>query len=289
MKKIKGFLAEKLDRFELTPKLLALFCAAAGVFTALMALLAPSKSSFYRLAVSPELWIIFVLVIVYKCKKPVDAAFMTGGMMLAVHFVSTLIQVPFVPNALTGFLKMVLVTAFCVPYAYYAKKALDEGGRFKDWAEILTAALYIIFALVNIKVFVYYLPWRFLAAVICIAVATLFIIDAVHDHTTIVAGACACGAVLLIGAVVVFAHRYNYKCVLLLDARKFPITEKWSAKVEDEHISDAEIESAADDSAVLEMTIYEKGENKVTLTDEDGNEHTFTVSYDEEEGIVIDE
>ena len=289
MDKIKGFLAKKLDSFELTPKLVAIFSAAAGVFTALMALLAPQKSSFYRLAVSPGFWIIAVLIIVYKSKKPVDAAFMSGGMMLAVHFVSAIIQVPFEPNALAGFLKMVLMAIFCAPYAYYAKKALDEGGRFKDWVEILTSALYIIFALVNIKVFVYYLPWRFLAAVICIAVAALLVADAVHDHTTIVAGACACGAVLLIGGIAVFSHRYNYKCTLLLDEKKFPISSGWSVSVEDEHISDAEIETAADDSAVLEMTIYEKGDNKVTLTDEDGNEHTFTVSYDEEDGILIDE
>ena len=289
MEKIKTKAAELLGRFSLSYRVIACLAAAMGVICAVLSLLCPEKTSFYRLSVSPELWLVFSSAIAYKSKKPSDAALFSGIMLIGMHFVAALIKTPFDPNAMSGFLKAVLISAFCVGYAYFFKRALDEGGRLKDWLFALSAAMYILFTLVNFKVFIYSFPFRLLALLICLAAALVFIYESIRDRTSRIVSASVCGVVFLVSALILFSHRYNYKCVVLLDSKKYPITEEWSVKSDDEHISEAKIEGAGEDSVQLSMTIYEAGENTLTFTDENGNEHKMKITYDEKNGVVIDE
>ena len=286
MERMKNELLSRFERLEISIKLLSVFTAAAGVLTALMALLAPDKSSLYSISASPALWIAFVLVIALKTKKPVDCAFMTGVMLLGSQFAAALIKTPFDREALTVFFKWVLISALCVTYAYFLKRAFIENGRLKDALLSATSAFYVICALSSLKVLVYSFPWRLLSFLFCIAMALVLFYFAMHDRSSMIIAVCVCGGVFFISSIVLFSHRYRYSCVVMLDEARYPLTTEWSVEVSDSKISKADIEGSGN-GAVLNMTIYEEDDNTITLTDENGNEYSLTVSYNEKKGVNI--
>ena len=71
------------------------FAVLMGVWTALMALIAPDGSSFHDIAVTPEWWVLPAVLIMMNCEKPLEAALKTFVFFLISQPLVYLIQVPF--------------------------------------------------------------------------------------------------------------------------------------------------------------------------------------------------
>ena len=72
-----------------------IMAVALGIWTALMAMLAPDGSSFHDIAVTAEWWVLPAIIIILNCKTPLDAALKTFVFFLISQPLVYLIQVPF--------------------------------------------------------------------------------------------------------------------------------------------------------------------------------------------------
>lgn len=79
----------------MTWKKVIIYAIAAGVYTALMAILVPDWCSFHDIAVTEEGWILLALVVITNCEKPLEAALKTFVFFLISQPLVYLIQVPF--------------------------------------------------------------------------------------------------------------------------------------------------------------------------------------------------
>lgn len=288
MLEVLNSFCKRFREFELTWKRLGIFTGAMGVLTAICALVMPKMCSLYSISQSAELWIVLVLLIAMKCSKEVDAALMSGGMLFCSHFLAAMIKTPFNRAAPEEFIGWVPVIVCSVPYAYFACRFFkEEDGKGRVWLLSVTAAVMVLYGFVHLKGFVGRPVYQTAAVLFCFGAAAVMVKALIADRETRLISSVSCGVAVLIGAVCAFAHTYRYNCVVLLDDAKYPLTDSWSVTAEDTGISDPAISEGADDTAVLEVTFYEEGENTYTLTSPDGEEYEIVVNYDGDKGVNV--
>ena len=95
MKNIKKFLEKVFGGLEMSWPRVIIFAIIMGIWTALMAMLAPDGSSFHDIAVTIEWWVLPAMVIIVNSKKPLEAALKTFVFFLISQPLVYLIQVPF--------------------------------------------------------------------------------------------------------------------------------------------------------------------------------------------------
>lgn len=59
---------------KMTWPVVLIFAVLAGVITALIAMFVPDENSLHEVAVSVEAWILFAILIIVNCDKPLEAA-----------------------------------------------------------------------------------------------------------------------------------------------------------------------------------------------------------------------
>ena len=95
MKDMKKFLKKLFGGLNMTWKTTIIFAIVLGIYTALVAMLAPDSCSLHDIAVTFEWWILPAIIIIVNCKKPLEAALKTLVFFLISQPLVYLIQAPF--------------------------------------------------------------------------------------------------------------------------------------------------------------------------------------------------
>ena len=271
-----------------------IFALATGIYTGIMALLFPSTSSFHDIAVMFEAWILFAIIIIVNCEKPLEAALKTFVFFLISQPLIYLVQVPF--NEM-GF-------GLFMYYKYWFMiTLLTFPGAFIGWfikknnilAGIILSVMLVLLVYMGtgyLNTAIYNFPNHLLSAVYCFAIVPVMIYGIFSDKKAIITAS----AISMVAAAVFLIMTFGVQHVrmsanIFLDEEKYDINSSWSVSVENEKISSARIEKRFENAERdgLLMDFYEYGENKVTLKDEEGIEHHVIVSYDKDGHIDINE
>ena len=231
MKKIFGGI-------KMTWPVLILFAVISGLITGLIALLVPDGSSFRQIAVTFEAWILLAIIVVVNCEKPLDAACKTFVYFLISQPLVYLVQVPF--NSM-GF----GLFRYYYPYWFYWTLATFPGG-FIAWfikrddilgSLILSVALagLVSFGSDYLKTLLSDPPKFLVSTLFCFGTVPLLIVAVLHKRNPRLI---ASGIAVLALAFCLFLQfrngtDRNYEMNIGLDWEKYPITEEWTAALED--------------------------------------------------------
>ena len=270
-----------------------ILAVAMGAYTALMALLVPSSSSFHDIAVYLDGWILPAIIIITNCKKPLEAALKTFVFFLISQPLVYLIQVPFNQQGwgIFGFYKYwFLITLLTFPGAFigwFIKKDNIFAGFILSVMLVVLAYDGASYAYQQLTEF----PHHLLSAIFCFAMIPVLIFGVLDNKKAkiaasviaVLATAACCYKFFSVKATIMGGN------VLFDDTEKYSIDSSWTAEAEDESISKAWIEEAPGGGSQLMMEFYKPDPNKVVLSDGEGNEYTITVQLNEDKNIVVDE
>ncbi len=271
-----------------------IFAVAAGIYTGIMALLFPSTSSFHDIAVTFEAWVLFAIIIIVNCEKPLEAAIKTFVFFLISQPLIYLVQVPFSEMGFGLFMY----------YRYWFMiTLLTFPGAFIGWfikknnilAGIILSVMLVLLVFTGtgyLDTVIYNFPGHLLSAIYCFAIVPVMIYGIFSDKKAIITASAISIAAAAITLVMTFSVQHvRMSANIFLDEEKYDINSSWSVSVDDESISSARIgkhfENAEKEQLLMEF--YEYGENKVTLTDEKGKEHHITVNYDKDGSLNVNE
>ena len=268
------------------------FAVLAGAFTALMALLVPDGSSFHQIAVTVEAWILFAIVIICNCDKPLEAACKTFVFFLISQPLVYLIQVPFHPMGwqLFGYYRYwFFITLLTFPGAFlgwYIKKD-------NIWSALILSVMLVLLVSQGVgylKTVLIYFPRMLFAMLFCFGLAVLLIFGVLHDKKARIVACAITLAAVIACSVLTFGSRTSMERVagnVLLENEVFQLDESWSVSVEDPSLSTGEIRERPGGGYELFMHYYKPGENIVTLTDGEGNEYQLRITLDEENNVDV--
>ena len=224
-------------RIRMTWPRLILFAVVSGVVTGLIALLVPDGSSFRQIAVTFEAWIVLAIIIVVNCDKPPEAACKTFVYFLISQPLVYLVQVPF--NRL-GF----DLFHYYWPTWFYWTVATLPGAfiawfiKRDDWiaAVILSVALGMLIFLGGdyLRSLLQAPPKYLVSTLFCFGSVPVLILCVLHKRNPRLIAA---GLAVLALAGSLFYHFRNglngYEITIGLDPDLYPVTEDWTAELED--------------------------------------------------------
>ncbi len=176
---------------EMTWRRVIIFAVAAGVWTALMAMLVPDGNSFHDIAVTIEWWILLAIIVIVNCKKPLEAALKTFVFFLISQPLVYLIQVPFnsMGWGIFGYYPYWFgITLLTFPGAYigwYIKKDNWVSGVI---LAVATSALGVSGAFFVIRLFNGDFPNHLLTALYCLASIPMFALLILKNKTARILG-----------------------------------------------------------------------------------------------------
>ena len=156
---------------------LVIYSVAAGVYTALMALLVPDWCSFHDIAVTEEAWILLALVVITNCEKPLEAALKTFVFFLISQPIVYLVQVPFADMGwkLFGYYRywfIITLLTFAGAYiAWFIKKDNIVSGLVLSVAVIMLSISGVGYLSTTVSEF----PHHLLSAIYCLGIIPVFI------------------------------------------------------------------------------------------------------------------
>ena len=256
---------------------LIIFAVISGIVTALIALLVPDGSSIRQIAVSFEAWIVLAIIIVVNCEKPLEAACKTFVFFLISQPLVYLIQVPFSSMGwrLFGYYRYWFIwTLATFPggfIAWYIKR--------DDWigAVIHSVALVALiwFGTDYLKQLTGSFPRYLLATLFCFGMVPVLIFAVHHRKAARLTASVIAAAALAVLLVLTFAgfspNAYNVN--IGLDEETYPVTEGWTAELEDPDNGTVELnvgENGFSPTVHLQFKDFTKNTN-VILKDPEGN------------------
>ena len=270
MKKIFGGLKMTWPR-------LVIFAVISGIVTALIALLVPEGNSVKQIAVTFEAWIVLAIIIVVNCEKPLEAACKTFVYFLISQPLVYLIQVPFsrMGWGLFGYYR----------YWFYWTLATFPGGyiawhiKRDDWigAVIHSVALVALvwFGIDYLKLLIGSFPRYLLATLFCFGMVPVLILAVHHSKAARLTASVIAAVAFIVLMILTFSgfHRNAYSFSIGLDKQQYPVTEGWTAELEDPGNGTVKLDKGGDGfspSVYLEFLDFTKNTN-VILRDPDGN------------------
>ena len=267
-----------------------LFAVAAGVVTALAAMLVPDGNSFHEIAVSFETWILFAIIIITNCDTPLDAACKTFVFFLISQPLVYLIQVPFsyMGWGLFGYYRYwFMITVLTFPGAFL--------GWFikKDnvWSGLILSVMLVLLVLLGMGYLedtVRNFPRHLISTLFCLGQVPLYIFGILKDKKARwLAAVISVLAVLVAGWHMLRQPAMDTVMIVDLDESKYAVDENWTVSAADEKISTAELDTMGDGDYILRLHLYAKEPNVITLRDGAGNEYRLTVSYEDDYGVRV--
>ena len=262
---------------------LILFAVICGIVTALIALLVPEGNSVRQIAVTFEAWIVLAIIIVVNCEKPLEAACKTFVFFLVSQPLVYLIQVPFSSMGwkLFGYYK----------YWFLWTLATFPGGfiawyiRRDDWIgavihSVALAALIMIGA-GYLKQLIGNFPQYLLATLFCFGVVPVLILGIHRRKAARLTASVIAAVAFAVFVVLAFAgsNPNAYNVSIGLDQERFPVTEGWTAELEDPENGTVQLtvgDGVICPSLQLEFKDFTKNTN-VILKDPDGNARPFPI------------
>ena len=256
---------------------LIVFAVISGIVTALIALLVPEGNSVKQIAVTFEAWIVLAIIIVVNCEKPLEAACKTFVYFLISQPLVYLIQVPFSSMGwgLFGYYRYwffwTLATFPGAFIAWYIKR--------DDWigAVIHSVALValIFFGVGYLKQLIGNFPQYLLATLFCFGMVPVLIFAVHHRKAARLTASVIAAAALAVLLVLTFAgfspNAYNVS--IGLDEETYPVTEGWTAELEDPDNGTVELNVGGNGfspTVHLQFKDFTKNTN-VILKDPEGN------------------
>lgn len=183
---MKDFLKKVFGGIKMTWPRVIIFAMAAGAWTALMAMIAPDKSSFHDIAVTMEWWVLLAIIVIVNCEKPLEAALKTFVFFLISQPLVYLIQVPFnsMGWGLFGYypywFKITLLTFPGAYIGWFIKKEHWISGVILS---VATSFLGITGILYTISMFEGGFPNHLLTAIYCLMAVPAFAFLILKDKT----------------------------------------------------------------------------------------------------------
>ena len=284
MKKLFGGL-------KMTWPVVIVFAVLAGAFTALMALKAPDGSSFHEIAVHLEAWILFAILIITNCEKPLEAAVKTFVFFLISQPLVYLFQVPFsfLGWGLFRFYRYwFLVTLLTFPGAYlgwYIKKD-------SIWAGLILSVMLVLLiqsGTTYARDMAEHFPNHLLSTLFCFALVPLFIWGILKNRKARILALILCVLALALSVWgTVRPADSSRREMIQVDTEQYPVDESWTVEVEDESVSPAALRSIGDGDYMLDLTFHSPERNTVTLYDGAGNAYRFSLWYSESDGTHLE-
>ena len=276
---------------------LILFAVICGVVTGLIALWVPDGSSFRQIAVTFEAWIVLAIVVVVNCEKPLEAACKTFVFFLISQPLVYLVQAPFHWMGL-GLFK------YYYPYWFYWTLLTFPGAfiawfiKRDDWiaAVILSVALaaLILLGVGYLKTTVTAFPKYLISTLFCLGMVPVLILMILHRKRP--RWIAALLSVTALAAILFFTFRdglggKGYTLSIGLNSDNYPVTEEWTARMEDPENGTASLMIPEDEvvspSLWVEVRNIERS-TAVILTDPEGNEYIVPLTITKDgNGIVV--
>ena len=262
---------------------LILFAVISGIVTALIALLVPQGNSIKQIAVTFEAWIVLAIIIVVNCETPLEAACKTFIYFLISQPLVYLIQVPFSSMGwklfgyYTYWFYWTLATFPGAFIAWYIKR--------DDWIAAVIHSVALV-ALIWIgtgylKQLIGNFPQYLLATLFCFGIVPVLIFSVHHNKAAKVTASVIAAAAFALFVILAFAgsNPNAYSANIGLDENQFPVTEGWTAELEDPENGTVDLETGGEyicPSVRVEFKDYTKNTN-VILRDPDGNAWLFPI------------
>ena len=248
---------------------------------------ATSDTSLGNIGVNPECWILFAIIIIMNCEKPVEAGLKTFVYFLVSQPLIYLIEVPFTSDGWSLFRfypKWFIITVLCLPggmIAWYVRKnnvlsalilSVATGGL------CLMGVTYINYMMTSF-------PKNLLSTVFCFVVAAILIVVLLKGNKERLIAA---GISVLAGGI--FA-------VMLFGFSSVP-TASSDYALEEGHdwqiVSEAgdaigSVKVDPDNSANLLIFADAYGEETVVLENEEGEQTVLTITYDKKTWLQVNE
>lgn len=268
---------------------LIFFAVISGIVTALIALLVPEGNSVKQIAVTFEAWIVLAIIIVVNCEKPLEAACKTFVYFLISQPLVYLIQVPFSSMGwnLFGYYKYWFFwTLATFPGAFIAWFIKRD-----DWIGAVIHAVALValvwFGIGYLQELIENFPRYLIAALFCFGMVPMLIIAIHHrKQSRLVASAISIAAFVVL-MFLTFRNGFvnmEFNAGIPLDTEQFPVTEGWTAALEDPENGTVELRIGNElFSSMIEIHYkdYTKNTN-VILMDPDGTRYTFPVTVEKD-------
>lgn len=273
------------------PRLL-LFAVAAGVVTALAAMLVPDGNSFHEIAVSFEAWILFAVFIISNCESAKEAAVKTFVFFLISQPLVYLVQVPFswMGWGLFGYYRYwFYITLLTLPggfIGWFIKKDNLLSGLILS----VMLVLLILLGVGYLKDTVENFPRHLISTVFCFGQVPLFIWGILRNRRArLLALAISLAALLVIGFLTLRQPEAQLHQIVQLDTEKYPAEAGWTAEIEDASLGKASLRDADELGWLLDLELYTKERVPLVLRAADGEEYRLTVWYDDDTGLHIED
>ena len=263
---------------------LIIFAVISGIVTALIALLVPDGNSIKQIAVTFEAWIVLAIIIVVNCEKPLEAACKTFVYFLISQPLVYLIQVPF--SSMGWKLFGYYTYWFCWTLATFPGAFIAWYIKRDDWigAVIHSVALIALiwFGVGYLKQLIGSFPQYLIATLFCFGVVPVLIFGIHHNKAARLTASVITAVAFAVLMVLTFtgydSNAYNVS--IGLDETRFPVTEGWTAELEDPDNGTVELEPGSEylcPSVRLDFKDYTKNTN-VILKDPEGNAWPFPIT-----------
>ena len=260
------------------PKVLVA-AVAAGVFTAVMALVPALKfTSFHTITATFEVWILFGIVLIMNSKSNHDSALKCFVFFLVSQPLVYLIQVPFsrLGWGLFGYYKYwFLWTLFCLPMGfigYYMK-------RGKWWGYLILLPMIVLTGYSYFQYFsdfLFSMPRYLLVCVFCICAMLLYPL-AIFDNRKIKAiGAAVSCAIIIAATAVCLCNPPVYSTELMGNSEVHPFDDSYSVSLADDKYGDVSIrylDSVED--YMLHADFKRAGDTVLTIVSPDGEKTAY--------------
>ena len=265
------------------PKLI-ISAVAAGVFTAIMAIIpALRNTSFHTITVTFEVWILFGIIIIMNSKSNLDSALKCFVFFLISQPLVYLIQVPFSWQGwrLFGYYKYWFIwTLLCLPMGfigYYMKKGKWWGYLILLPMIALTADSYLNY----FSDFLFYMPKFALICVFCICAMILYPVAIFDDRKIRIAGAAAGAVAVIVLTVVSILNPPVYSTEIMSNGDGNVFDDTYTVSLADEEYGGVKIiylESV--EEYMVHADFRKAGDTVMTLESPSGEKTEYNLSIE---------
>ncbi len=261
------------------PKLI-IFALAAGVYTALMAIIPQVKeTSLNTIAVSFEIWVFIGIFIIMNSKSNWDSAFKCFVFFLISQPLVYLLQVPFSSRGwelFTYYPVWFAWTVFCLPMGfigYYIKKG-------KWWGYLILLPMIGFTALSYydyLNYFTFCRPFYLVICLFCIAAMLVYPVALFSSKKIRIVGTAISAVIVTAITVVVLLNPYRYSTEILSTVEGNDLTEEYKVSIADKKMGDVRVEEVSSDGLYMVHADFKKsGKTELIVETPDGK----TVRYD---------
>ncbi len=289
MIRIEKFFRKIFGGLKLDWSRIVIFAIVMGIYTALMAMLAPDGSSFHDIAVTVEWWVLPAILIIANSKKPLDAALYTFVFFLISQPLVYLIQVPF--NEMGwGLLKYYgywfVITLLTFPGAYLGWFIKKE----KWYAGLILSVMTVLLLVTGfgyISSFAESFPNHLLSAIYCFGIVPILIFGILKDKKAKIVASSISGATIIVSVAFMIIMRpfELYSNNFIKDNGIEFVGEPYISTFTGEARGDVEIIEAEGDYNFKFSGIVKK-QYSFTVSD-DESEYSFAYYYDTDAGKLI--